>query len=260
MRIVKFSAILFVCASALFITGGCTTQIEELQRLNARQQDRINQLQSERDAALLQLEQLKIQLDEAKGIGGANLKQLQDTITNLQDRIKEKDALIATLSEKLRTGTIVLPVELSTLLEDLAKANPGLITYDAKKGMVKFNSDLLFDKGSDTVASSAASAVNSLCSILNTEQAKNFDIIIAGHTDDIPIQRSETLAKHPTNWHLSVHRAISVEAIMEKAGITPKRLSVRGFGEYRPIEENAAGKKGNEKNRRVEIYIVQQGA
>jgi chemotaxis protein MotB len=259
MQIVKLSAIVFVCASALFITGGCTTQIEELQRLNARQQDRINQLQSELDAANLKLGQLQLQLDTAKGIGSADLETLKKQVEALQKDIKEKEALIASLTDRLRTGTIALPVELSTLLEDLAKANPGLITYDSKKGMVKFNSDLLFDKGSDTVASSAASAVNSLCSILNTEQAKNFDIIIAGHTDDIPIQKSETLAKHPTNWHLSVHRAISVEAIMEKAGITPKRLSVRGFGEYRPIEENAAGKKGNEKNRRVEIYIVQQG-
>jgi len=47
---------------------------------------------------------------------------------------------------------------------------------------------------------------------------------------------------------------------MEKANIAPKRMSVRGFGEYRPVAENAAGKKGNEKNRRVEIYIIQQGA
>jgi len=39
-----------------------------------------------------------------------------------------------------------------------------------------------------------------------------------------------------------------------------KRLSVRAFGEYRPIEPNQPGKKGNPKNRRVEIYIVPEGA
>jgi len=94
---------------------------------------------------------------------------------------------------------------------------------------------------------------------MNSEQGKQFDIIIAGHTDDIPIKRPETRAKHPTNWHLSVHRAIAVLNVMESSSIDPKRLSARGFGEYRPIAENLAGNKGNPQNRRVEIYIVAQG-
>ncbi len=47
---------------------------------------------------------------------------------------------------------------------------------------------------------------------------------------------------------------------MEQSGVEATRLSVRGFGEYRPLEPNAAGKKGNPKNRRVEIYIVPAGA
>ncbi len=114
-------------------------------------------------------------------------------------------------------GGTALPPELSTFLEDFAKANSGMVTYDAEKGIVKFSSDLLFNKGSDEVASSAAAAVKKLCEILNTPEAKDFDIVIAGHTDDIPIQKPETLKLHPTNWHLSVHRAISVEKIMESA-------------------------------------------
>jgi flagellar motor protein MotB len=41
--------------------------------------------------------------------------------------------------------------------------------------------------------------------------------------------------------------------------IDPKRMSVRGFSEYRPVAPNAPGKKGNPQNRRVEIYIVPEG-
>ncbi len=65
---------------------------------------------------------------------------------------------------------------------------------------------------------------------------------------------------YPTNRALSSHRAISVVEQMEKNGIEPKRLSTRGFGEYRPLEPNAPNKKGTPKNRRVEIYIVSSGA
>ena len=135
-----------------------------------------------------------------------------------------------------------------------------MVTYDAEKGIVKFSSDLLFNKGSDEVTSSAASAVKSLCGILNSPEAQDFDIVIAGHTDDIPIQKPDTLKLHPTNWHLSVHRAISVEKIMEASNVNPNRMSVRGFGEYRPVVPNAPNKGGAEENRRVEIYIVPKGA
>ena len=124
---------------------------------------------------------------------------------------------------------------------------------------MKFKSDLLFEKGSDTVAASAVEAVKSLCGILNTEEGKKFDVLIAGHTDDIPILKSATLAKHPTNWHLSAHRAISVLKVMESSNVGSKRLSARGFGEYRPVAENKPGKQGNPQNRRVEIYIVAEG-
>jgi chemotaxis protein MotB len=124
---------------------------------------------------------------------------------------------------------------------------------------VKFKSDLLFEKGSAIVASEATTAVKSLCSIMNSVQGLQFDIIVAGHTDDMPIRRAETKAKHPDNWHLSAHRAISVLNIMTANNVDPKRVSVRGFGQYRPIEDNAPDNKGNPQNRRVEIYIVPQG-
>jgi chemotaxis protein MotB len=118
---------------------------------------------------------------------------------------------------------------------------------------------LLFESGSDVVAPAAGEVIKSLCKILNSEQGKKFDVIIAGHTDDIRIGKPETREKHPTNWYLSAHRAISVLDIMSSSGISSERMSVRGFGEFRPITPNAPNKKGNSQNRRVEIYIVPQG-
>ncbi len=119
--------------------------------------------------------------------------------------------------------------------------------------------DLLFERGSDKVATAAVDAVKQLCQILNSEQGKKFDVIIAGHTDDIRIGRPATRRLHPTNWHLSAHRGIGVLDVMIGNNIEPQRISVRGFGEYRPVAPNKANKKGNPKNRRVEIYIVPKG-
>ena len=53
-----------------------------------------------------------------------------------------------------------------------------------------------------------------------------------------------------------MHRAIAVQGVLSKAGLTPARIGAMGFGEYHPVAPNAPGKKGNRLNRRVEIWIV----
>ncbi len=258
MRTVKLICLfLFIICISLLV--GCVSeqQYKDAQAQNAIQQRRLAGLDSKLKAAELELIQLRTQLDEAKDGGDINVESLRKEIGVLERALAEKKAMIAKMRGQL-LGGIVLPVELSVMLEEFANSQD-MVTYDASRGLVKFKSDLLFEKGSSIVASDATSAVKSLCSIMNTTQGLQFDIIVAGHTDDMRISRPATKAKHPDNWHLSAHRAISVLNIMTATSVDPKRVSVRGFGQYRPIEPNAPGNKGNAKNRRVEIYIVPQG-
>jgi chemotaxis protein MotB len=257
MRTVKLSVIFVLCACVLLVNG-CNSEMQDLRIQNNTQQKLIDQLQAELAANTLRLEQMKKQLAAAQQTDSIEVESLQQQIAALEEDLAKKKDLIASMQQRLLFGGAALPVELSTLLEDFAKQHD-MVTYDSSRGLVKFKSDLLFDKGSDNVAASAIEAVKSLTTILNSEQGVKFDIIIAGHTDDIPIQKPETRAKHPTNWHLSSHRAIAVLKVMESNNIDSKRLSARGFGEYRPIAANKPGKKGNAQNRRVEIYIVAEG-
>ena len=257
MRTVKLSVIFSLCACVLLVNG-CSSELQDLRIQNNTQQKLIDQLQAEQAANTLRLEQMKKQLAAAQQTDSIEVESLQQQIAALEEDLAKKKELIASMQQRLLLGGAALPVELSTLLEDFAKQHE-MVTYDASRGIVKFKSDLLFDKGSDNVAASAIEAVKSLTAILNSEQGRKFDVIVAGHTDDIPIQKPETRAKHPTNWHLSAHRAIAVLNVMESNNIESKRLSARGFGEYRPIAENQPGKKGNPQNRRVEIYIVAEG-
>jgi len=257
MRTVKLSLIFLLCVCVFLVTG-CGSELQDLRIQNDTQREQIEMLESELQVGVLQLEQLKRQLASAQKKGDFEKESLQQEIAALEEDIAKKKALIASMQERLILGGAALPVELSTMLEDFAKGSD-MVTYDASRGIVKFKSDLLFEKGSDIVASSAVGAVKSLCGILNSEEAKKFDVIVAGHTDDIPIMKPATRAKHPTNWHLSAHRAISVLNLMTGNNIGPERLSVRGFGEYRPVAANKPNKGGNPQNRRVEIYIVAQG-
>jgi chemotaxis protein MotB len=260
MRSVKLSTVLIVLAlfSGTAFIGGCNGQMTDVKRQNQVQQQRIAELESQLSAAQMQLDQLKRKLESCEKTGGVEVDALRQKIAALEEDMTKKEELIKSMQAKLM-GLTPLPVELNTALEDLAKQHSDMIEFDPNHGLVKFKSDLLFEKGSDQVTTSATEAIKALCGILNNDQAKTFHIIVAGHTDDIPIKKAQTLMQHPSNWYLSSHRAISILNSLQTCGIAPERLSTRGFGEYRPIAPNAPNKGGNPKNRRVEIYIVPAG-
>jgi chemotaxis protein MotB len=259
MQVSKFTFTCAVLLTAAIILSGCIAQdkYDDLKLRNRSQQQRIDDLEGQLNVTKLKLAQTEKQLAEAEEACKADTEALTKKVEALQDDITKKEELIKKMQAAL--GGAVLPPELASELEKFAAENSDMITFDEASGMVKFKSDLLFEKGSDVVAPQAAELMKKLCEIINTPAAESFDITIVGHTDDMPIKKSETMSMHPTNWHLSVHRAISVEKIMESNGIKPTRISVKGYGEYRPLEANEAGKKGNPKNRRVEIYLVPAG-
>jgi chemotaxis protein MotB len=77
------------------------------------------------------------------------------------------------------------------------------------------------------------------------------DIIIAGHTDNVPVKGGP----FQSNLKLSIARAATVaQFLLDQKTIDPKRLSTMGFGEYRPIADNLT-EAGRRKNRRVEIIV-----
>ncbi len=78
------------------------------------------------------------------------------------------------------------------------------------------------------------------------------DIIVAGHTDNVPVRGGP----FESNLKLSIARAAEVaEFMIEKVGIPPQRISTMGFGKYRPTHSNDSPQ-GREKNRRVEIILT----
>lgn len=239
--------------TAIFALTGCVSQEQyrTCERRNQIQQERIAELESQIAGAQLQAQQCQQQLELNAKKGGYWQQQLDA----LQQQLQAKNQLIQELTRKL--GETALPVELSSALADwAAQVGPDVVTYDEATGIVRFKSDLLFEKSQATVAPNVVPKLEALAGILRSPAAEGFGALIVGHTDDIPIERPETKAKHPTNWHLSAHRAIAVEEILAKAGMPSTRMAVMGMGEFHPIAPNQTGKRGNPLNRRVEIYVV----
>jgi flagellar motor protein MotB len=236
--------------------GGCVAQedYDGLHRQIDSLENRNGVLMRERDAAAKALAEANAAL-AANESALAALRRINGELTG---RLNDMGVSLADLSGQL-DGLRMQALDSSTdaLLQELAAQFPDLITYDAAKGMLRFNSDLTFNSGDDTVKAEGRQALNALASILNNPVASGYDVIVLGHTDAQPIGRSAS--RHPTNIHLSVNRAISVRRVLVDQSVKAGKMQVAGWGEFRPAVTNNPG--GNTpQNRRVEIYLTRPKA
>lgn len=255
-----------VALTLLPLLGGCVPEDQYKQALaaNRNQRKELEDQFAKNQALTEENRGLRNDLATAKNVNDNLNKQvgvLQDA-NKLYER--DLDNARRKLEAILKQGPIILsgpalPPELDKNLQALAAANSDIMEYDPKYGMIKFKSDLTFAPGSADVQGSAAQVLAKFVEIMNGKEAAGFNVYIAGHTDDMPVSRPETKQHHPNNWYLSVHRAITVRYVLNRAGLDDKRMCVMGFGEYHPIVANKPNHKGAEKNRRVEIWIVPPG-
>src|SRR4051812_15004807 len=138
--------------------------------------------------------------------------------------------------------------ELETALKQLVDANLVAVRRHEFWLEVEVKTDLLFASGEANLSDKAIPALDALASTLVKYPNP---LRVEGHTDNRPI----VTKTYPSNWELSAARAASVVHRFARAGIEPKRLSVIGFGEYRPAQSNASAS-GRNANRRVVIVVL----
>jgi chemotaxis protein MotB len=79
-------------------------------------------------------------------------------------------------------------------------------------------------------------------------------IIVAGHTDNIPI----STRRFRSNWELSSARAVTVvHAMLSNAAIDAGRFLIQGYADSRPLVDNDTSE-NRALNRRVEL-VIQRG-
>ena len=173
---------------------------------------------------------------------------LRSQLTQARGTINDLEARLASLE----LGQIDPATDQA--LARLAAKYPTRIQYDPDRGMLRFASDLTFASGSDVVRDEAKESIAALAEVLRMSEAQSYDVVIVGHTDSAK-PSAGTQQRHPTNTHLSAHRAISVKNELRSMGIPAEKMQVAGWGEHRPVVANASD--GNTpQNRRVEIFLV----
>lgn len=188
----------------------------------------------------------------------ATVLSLKSELKRLNESYDKLQALYAEFEQQAMRRPEVpispLPENVDRALLAFATKLPGRVWYERERGAVSFANDRLFDSGGDKLRSDSFAAIDELAGILASTPADEFEIVVVGHTDDLPINKPETLAHHPTNWHLSVHRAIAVQKALVDGGLPASRCGVMGYAQYRPVGADRA------QNRRVEIFVVPKGA
>lgn len=77
------------------------------------------------------------------------------------------------------------------------------------------------------------------------------DIVVEGHTDDIPIHN----AQFSSNWELSTARATAVvQHMIQSQGMPPEHMAAIGYGEFHPLVPNDTDEH-RAKNRRVVFFV-----
>jgi chemotaxis protein MotB len=138
--------------------------------------------------------------------------------------------------------------ELERALQALVDANLVAVRRHEFWLEVEVRTDILFASGVAKLSDKAVPALDALAATLVKYPNP---VRVEGHTDDQPISTRD----FPSNWELSAARAANVVHRFARAGISPQRLSVIGFGEYRPTQGNDTVA-GRDANRRVVIVIL----
>ena len=190
------------------------------------------------------LESLKSQLaDATAGLANAlaeNQKN-QDQIAALQKQVAdlalEKQAVAQAakgLEDEMRAGLESKDVTISKL--------QGKLT-------VNILDRVMFDSGEAILKPEGESVMRKIAAIL--AEHPELKIHVIGHTDNVPMRN-----RFASNWELSTARALAaVHFLTEKAGVDPRRVGAVGYGEYRPIADNATAE-GRAKNRRIAVTIL----
>lgn len=165
--------------------------------------------------------------------------------------LKEKERLLSEMQQKIQRQDSI-----SNALNQLVKnallgfaSDELMVEQKGGKVYVSMSDKLLFKSGSATVETKGQDALKKLADVLSKQ--KDIDILIEGHTDNVPIKTSV----YKDNWDLSVARATTIVRLLsEQQKVAPTRLTASGKGEFFPVAPNET-LEGRARNRRTEIIL-----
>lgn len=120
-----------------------------------------------------------------------------------------------------------------------------VVTKEVQKTLNNYAKTILFNSGKSSIKAESNEVLKEIVNILQEYPSAKF--AIEGHTDSV--------GSGVLNQNLSESRASTVMNYLIQNGVASKRLVSNGFGEDKPIANNAT-RSGRAQNRRVEINLM----
>ena len=265
-------AILAVAAGLMLMTGcaskkdleNCRFENKELMGNYQSTKDKLAEANAQLAAAQTRVQSLEDQLERQNKDYAALQQSLDKSLTNagsnniniskLVDQINESNQYIRHLVEVKSKSDSLNLVLTNNLTRSLSKEELKEVDVQVLKGVVYISlaDNMLYKSGSYEINDRAAETLSKIAKIIM--DYKDYDVLIEGNTDNVPVNTSSPQMKNiRNNWDLSCLRASSVvQYLQNNYGVNPKRLTA---GEYNPLTDNST-EVGKQRNRRTQIIIT----
>lgn len=254
------------CASKKELEN-CQLENKELTGKYQDTKDKLVEANTKLAASNTRVASLEEQLSQARNDYASLQKSLDKSLTasnqttvnisKLVDQINESNQYIRHLVEVKSKSDSLNLILTNNLTRSLSKEELKEVDVQVLKGVVYISlaDNMLYKSGSYEINDRAAETLSKIAKII--KDYKDYDVLIEGNTDNVPVNASSAAMKNiRNNWDLSCLRASSVvQALQNEYGVDPKRLTAGGRGEYNPVTANTT-ETGKQRNRRTQIIIT----
>ena len=195
----------------------------------------------------------------SQGVGGDGTGDMGDMKLPYPNAGKEDEEAKAQ-AEAEQDAAEAAALQLGNLFESLSEyvtennlENTVAVQFEGESVLVVLKNDVWFESGSAELTPTMYAQAGTLADLIQANQTPEepLEVVVAGHTDNVP----SNSARYPSNWYLSLARAVNFLAILlEDGDLSPEHFSTRGYGELHPIATNDTPD-GRKLNRRVELLI-----
>lgn len=267
MKKINFIALSFLAGSLLMTGCAMKKDLVNCQNENRELTKNYQDTKEELAASRTRVSSLEDQLEQQKKAYASLQNSLDKSLTNasqnnvsidkLVDQINESNQYIRHLVEVKTKSDSLNMVLTNNLTRSLSREEMKEVDVQVLKGVVYISlaDNMLYKSGSYEINDRAAETLSKIAKII--KDYKDYDVLIEGNTDNVPVSTSSAAMKNiRNNWDLSCLRASSVvQALQNNYGVDPKRLTAGGRGEYNPLTANTT-EVGKQRNRRTQIIIT----
>ena len=182
------------------------------------------------------------------GVSVEELQKQQQQLQQLEQDL-EKQQLEQELQKKLEEEAQQQVEELQAALGEQIEAGQVTVEREGSKVIIRIQEKGSFNSGSASLDPEFFEVMDKITAVLQSHSGK---IVVAGHTDNIPIRTG----RFRSNWELSSARAVTVlHAMLRNPQIEEERVLVEGHADTQPVVPNDT-RENRAKNRRVELIVI----